>query len=153
MSGRCRSGNANLRIWIFICHTNWTGGTIRGLCCKNQITALWQHTSHTQAAHLHWVHTSDYTSGVTCTVHNDCWGVFFPTSVFSPKSLASVLLRGRSAADTHGEKSRSWEDRECCRDASEVHETLLLFTVWPHMGRRVQNSGCDTDWQFLILTL
>lgn len=57
---------------IYVSHTSRSGGTIRRLCCTNGIAARRRHTSHTQAAHLHRVHTSDCTSGVTCRVHDDC---------------------------------------------------------------------------------
>lgn len=47
--------------WIFMSH---------GLVGRhNGIAAPWRHTSHTQAAHLHWFYTCHYTSGVTCSVH------------------------------------------------------------------------------------
>lgn len=130
--------------------TNWPCETIRRLSCKIQIAALLLHTNHTQAAHLHWLHTSDCTSGVTCSMHDEfmCYLWVSPPqpSVSSPGLLAAVLL-----SCTYKKGSRGVED-----SAVRVWIKWMDDFVMHHMAPRrseSRKSGLDTHWQFLMLSL
>lgn len=154
---------------IYVSHTSRSGGTIRRLCCTNGIAARRRHTSHTQAAHLHWVHTSDCTSGVTCSVHDDCSSPspprFPPThpppssqiSVYShqkrgeKKSLAPFLSRreGRSRCRqpaTQRTHSAAGMRAEC------AGRFIIHRAAW--RGSESVGIACgDAEWQFPVLAL
>lgn len=136
--------------WIFISRcTNWPCETIRRLSCRNQIAALLLHTNHTQAAHLYWLHTSDCTSGVTCSMHDDefmrylCFFFFFPKSVFP-----HLVHWHQSCSAVRWEKFRGVEDCLLRRWELSGRRTLLC-TAWPLAGQRagrVVLIHTDNSW-------
>lgn len=134
-----------------MCHTNWPGGTIGRLCCRKS-------DSGTQATHKLLICTrftlliAQVVWLAACMI-NLCVRFFCFFNLVYPHQNhwhPSCWEEG-SAADSHGEESRGWEDSECCGDVSEVHgeRRFVMHRVAPH-GSQSTESGRDTDWQFLI---
>lgn len=146
---------------IYVSHTSRSGGTIRRLCCTNGIAARRRHTSHTQAAHLHWVHTSDCTSGVTCSVHDDCSNPSPPCNppknqcVFSPKEkkknpgtlLLTAIGRSRCRQPATQRTQSAAGMRAKCAGGFIIHRAASRGSESVGIARG------EADWQFPVLAL
>lgn len=157
-----RIGWSTMLIWgyEYLCVTHkpvWRNNQAAGIAARRR------HTSHTQAAHLHWVHTSDCTSGVTCSVHDDCSNPSPPRYPPPPKFVFSPKAKKKKNpwhSPSHGEKDGVTADSPLRRGhrvlqgCEQSARDVLLFTVRPRVGSEsVGRVWGDADWQFPVLAL
>lgn len=108
---------------IYVSH-NLARGTIRTLGCGNQSAARWQHTGHTQAAHLHWFLTSDCTSGVTANKFDVLLLVLFFFH-FSPNQFICNKITGSLLMSREG--CGGWKDTKI-----SMKDAVCPTWVWEH---------------------